>query len=192
MPKPSKFPILIDELKTLTISFLAKHKYFKRNQCKRGVVTWSRHGVETASINIFVNIDENHSYIELLYNYKNKTINKRYNLTSIPSNLGKGYVLFYECPDTLKRFKKLYLINGQFYTRPSLICAMYEKQTYSNGIRKLGKKFEIFFGLDKAYHVMNKKYFKKYYKGKPTKKYLKCLELIKESETINERELYLG
>jgi hypothetical protein len=148
------------------------------------------HGVETASINIFVQIDDEDSYIELLYNYKNKPINKRYNLTSIPSNLGKGYVLFYECPDTLKRFKKLYLINGQFYTRPSLIGAMYEKQTYSNGIRKLGKKFEIFFGLDKAYQVMNKKYFKKYYKGIPTKKYRRLLEKIELSYTVKEIELY--
>ena len=44
MPKPHTFPTLYDDLKTVSISFLAKHGYLKPNQLKSGSIHWGRNG----------------------------------------------------------------------------------------------------------------------------------------------------
>ena len=46
---------------------------------------------------------------------------------------------------------------------------------------ELQKLFYEVFGIDLAYDKINAKHFKRFYNGKPTKKYLKCLEQIKRS-----------
>jgi hypothetical protein len=62
---------------------------------------------------------------------------------------------------------------------------MYEKQTYSKYGRSLDQTFGAYFGTDKAYEKIYSKHFKKFYAGKPTKKYLKLLQQIKRAESVS-------
>ena len=182
MPKPASFPILYDDLKTVSISILGKHGYLKPNQWQTGTITWSKNGNKTGSISIRVDTYGESPYLLLDYTSDNIPINYRVQLVSIPSNLGKGIVWFFICPQTGKRCRKLYLLGGYFYHRSAYKGCMYEKQTYSHKNRKLGKQFERLFGTDEAYEQIYSKHFKKMYKGKPTKRYLR---LLKRAETEN-------
>src|SRR3990167_55726 len=108
MPKPHTFPTLYNELKTVSISFLAKHGYLKANHWQSGTISWRRHGNQTGSISIRVNTEPESPYLEFDYKCNEVPINYRVKLVSALSNLGKGVVWYFVCPHTGKRCRKLY------------------------------------------------------------------------------------
>lgn len=189
MPKPHTFPTLYDELKTVSISFLAKHGYLKPNQWKGGSINWSRNGNNTGSISIKVCTQPENSFIELDYNCNKSPINYRVQLISTPSNLGKGVVWYFVCPYTGKRCRKLYLADTYFYHRSAFRGCMYETQTQSKKYRQLDKTLGAYFKSDDLYSELYKKNFKKTYAGKPTKKYLRIMEQIQKAESIPYHEI---
>lgn len=184
MPKPLTFPTLYDDLKTVSISFLSKHGYLKPNQWKSGTITWSRNGNKTGSISIRVNTQLDSPYLELDYKYNEAPINYRVQLVSTRSNLGKGVVWYFVCPQTGKRCRKLHLADTYFYHRSAFRGCMYEKQTQSKKYRGLDKTLGAYFKCDNLYSELYKKHFRKQYAGKPTKKYLKLTRQIQRAESI--------
>lgn len=178
MPKPHTFPILLDDLKTVSISFLSKHGYLKPNQWQNGTVTWSRNGKKTGSISIRVNTQPENAYLELDYRTNEVPVKYKVQLVSAPSNLGKGVVWHLLCPDTGKPCRKLYLFQGRFVSRYAIPDAMYDKQTYSKQRREL----DLFFGHDNLNEELNKPFFKRFYDGKVTKRYRR---LLAKQERLN-------
>jgi hypothetical protein len=176
MPRISTLPTLFEECKTLTISFLSKNGYLKPNQCNRGVVTWSRDGQKTGSISIAVNTLVTIPFIVLDYNSNDEPRKYQINLVTFPSNLGKGVHWYFVCPNTNKRCRKLHLHGGYFLHRSAFKDCFYEKQTQNKYWRfldksPLGRESKC----DLIYEQIYKKHFKKTYRGKPTKKYLRLL-----------------
>lgn len=188
MPKYPTFPTLYDECKTVSISFLKAHGYLKPDQWKNGTITWSRgEGASkriTGSISIAINTREESHYLELDYKSNDKPIKYRVQLVSIPSNIGKGVVWYFICPNTGKRCRKLYLISGYFLHRRAFKGCFYEKQTHSHKNRRLYNSLEIVFGTEKIYEQIYSKHFKSHYAGKPTKRYLKLMKQIAAAETV--------
>ena len=189
MPKPHTFPTLFDEVKTVSISFLTKHNYLKPKQLKSGVVMWSSNGIKTASIAIRVNTQAESPYVELDYKCNQAPINYRVQLVSTTSNLGKGNVWYFVCPQTGKRCRKLYFADTYFYHRSAFKGCMYEKQTKSKKKRYFDKTLGLYFRADLLFEQLYKKHFKKLYAGKPTKKYLKLTQQIQKSESIPLHEI---
>lgn len=185
MPKPYTMPTLIDNLKTVSISFLSKHGYLKPNQRQSGTVNWSQNGSNTGSVSIIVNTQPENPYLELDYKCNDVPINYRVKLISAPSNLGKGVVWFFICPHTGKRCRKLYLVNTYFYHYTAYNGCMYEKQTQSKKSRDMIKIYGAYFDLEKQHEQLYQKHFKKYYAGKPTKKYLKIIQQIQRAENFS-------
>jgi len=115
-------------------------------------------------------------YLELDYKYNGNSINYQVPFVTVPSNLGKGDIWYFLCPATKKRCRKLYQISERFLHREAFQRCFYSKQVCSKYYRYLentiGKEFEA----DEAYEEMQKPFFKKYYNGKPTKRYLKLLK----------------
>jgi hypothetical protein len=166
MPNHHTFPDLYDECKTVDISFLNKHGYLKPDQWKTGSITWSRgeghYKRITGSISIEVNTtDTQNSYLELNYKTNDKPISYRVRLVSVPSNIGKGVVWFFICPNTGKRCRKLYMIDTYFLHRSAFQGAMYEKQTYSQNARQKIKIWSNEFDIDKIYEQIYSKHFKR-------------------------------
>jgi hypothetical protein len=189
MPKPHTTPTLYDDLKTVSISFLTKHRYLKPNQWQSGTVTWSRNGNKTGSISIRVSTQPESPYLELDYKCNEAPINYRVQLISVPSNLGKGVVWYFVCPHTGKRCRKLYLADTYFYHRSAFRGCMYEKQTQSKKYRGLDKTLGVYFRTDQLFEQLNKKHFKKQYAGKPTKKYLNLTQQLQRAESIPHHEI---
>lgn len=83
----------------------------------------------------------------------------------------------------------MYHVNGYFAHRDTFKDAYYEKQVLSSKKRADYKFFEAYFGLDRIYEELYSKHFKKFYAGKPTKRYLKLLERIKRGEQYSNLDL---
>jgi len=189
MPKPYTFPTLYNEVLQIHISKLKEWGYLAPGKIKRGTIDWSRNGNPTGSISISVNTQSEQRYIELDYKYRDEPRNYKVFLTSTPSNLSRGEIWYFLCPQTNKRCRKLYSIGGYFLHREAFKGCMYESQTQSKKYRQLDKTFGAYFKSDNLYSELYKKHFKKSYAGKPTKKYLRIMERIQKAESITYLEI---
>ena len=189
MPKPYTFPTLYNEALQLHISKLKGWGYLDPEHIKGDTINWSRNGNTVGSISIRVNTHEEQPYIELDYNYKNEPRKYKVKLVSVPSNLGKGRIWYFQCPQTMKLCRKLYSIGGYFLHREAFKGCMYESQTQSKRNRQLEKRLKPYFQADNLYSQLHKKHLKKTYAGKPTKKYLELSKKIEKAESIDFREI---
>ena len=189
MPKPHTFPTLYNEALQIHISKLKGWGYLNPEQIKSGTLNWSKNGNPTGSISIQVNTKSEQPYIELDYKYRDEPRNYKVRLVSKPSNLGKGLIWYFLCPQTNKRCRKLYSIGGYFLHREAFSGCMYETQTQSKKYRQLDKTFGAYFKIDNLYSELYKKNFKKTYAGKPTKRYLRIMEQIQKAENIPYHEI---
>lgn len=182
MPKPYTFPTLYNEALQISISKLKEWEYLNPEQIKSGTLNWSSNGNPTGSISIQVNIHSEQPYIELDYKYRDEPRNYKVSLVFMPSNLGKGLIWYFLCPQTNKRCRKLYSIGGYFLHREAFKNCMYESQTQSKKYRQLDKSVGAYLKADELYSQLYQKHFKKTYAGKPTKKYLRIIEQIQKAE----------
>lgn len=189
MPKPHTFPTLYNEALQIDISKLKGWGYLDPEQIKNGTLNWSRNGNPTGSISIQVNTHSEQPYIELDYKYRDEPRNYKVYLTSTPSNLNRGKIWYFRCPQTNKRCRKLYSIGGYFLHREAFNGCMYETQTQSKKYREIDKKFGAYFKIDNLYSQLYQKHFKKTYAGKPTKRYLRIMEQIQKAESISYHEI---
>lgn len=184
MPKLHTFPTLFDEVKSVSITNLRKWGYLKPNRWRSSTITWSRNGQVHSSIGIEVNTKAEEPYIVLKYNYGDKPVKYTIQLVSVPSNIGKGEVWYFLCPYIKKRCRVLYSVGELFLHREACKGYMYEKQTYSPNNRIKVRMWEKLFNSDKLYKELHSKHFRKTYAGKPTKRYLKLMQGIREAERV--------
>lgn len=189
MAKPHTFPTLYNEALQINISKLKGWGYLDLKQIKSGKLNWSRKGNPIGSISIQVNTQNEQPYIELDYKYKDEPRKYKAYLTKILSNLNRGEIWYFICPQTKKRCRKLYLIGGYFLHREAFNGCMYETQTESKKYRQMDKTFGAYFKSDNLYSELYKKHFKKSYAGKPTKKYLRIMDQIHKAESIPYQEI---
>ncbi|CDF80435.1 conserved hypothetical protein [Formosa agariphila KMM 3901] len=189
MPKLSTFPYIFDEEKCISISDLKKLKYFNKNNLVSGTINWTNRGVKTGSIGISVLMTNKTNVVSFDYKCNNNEYKYEVQLIAIPSNLGKGKVWYFLCPFTAKRCRKLHLIDERFMHRSALPSGMYSKQTHSKKWRQMEAVFGTYFDRDDIYDELYSKHFKRFYKGKPTKRYFKLLKKIKQAEKITPNDI---
>lgn len=194
MPKPHTFPTLFDEVLQLHISKIKEWGYLENGTKTINTVTWSHTSwgglkEEIGKISITVNMTVSMPYIELNYKYQDEPRKYKVSLVSLPSNLGKGKVWYFLCPNTQKRCRKLYLIGSYFLHREAFNGCMYESQTQTKKWREMERVYGCHFDSEKCYRELYSKHFKKFYRGKPTKRYLKLKRIIDASERIDYRDI---
>jgi|TARA_B110000908_G_C9998073_1_gene332867 hypothetical protein len=192
MPKISTLPTLYDEVLQLSISMLKEWKYLNIEYIKSGKITWKSNGKITDSILISVNTYGEQPYIRLNYKYKDEQRNYKVRLVSELSNLGKGFIWYFLCPQTNKRCRKLYSIGGYFFHRDAFSGCMYEIQTRSKYFRQINNTIGLHFKIDDLYRQIYQKHFKKTYASKPTKKYLKLINEIEKAERRSIKNPYIS
>src|SRR5262245_41225875 len=127
MAKFPTFPLLLDEVKRFSLADLKQRKLLDKGGIT--VITWTRGDTVSGSICVIVNIKCESPYIKLLYSFNEKPVDYRVPLIKVPSNLGKGFVWYFQCPVTKKRCRVLYSIGSYFLHREAAEGAMYECQT---------------------------------------------------------------
>lgn len=180
MGRYSSNPILYDDVMQLHIKKLKEWHYLEPNQSLKGAITWKRKKEYWGSISISIYSKNEHFFLELDYTCNKEPINYTIRIESITSNLGKGKVWYFICPKTFKRCRKLYLVDKYFLHREAFNNTMYQSQVNAKCVRPLKKYFDV---DDKCYlasKTLKTKYFKPYYNGKPTKRYLRSIKAIQE------------
>jgi len=187
MPKPHSLPTLFNEVKTLSIKKFREWGNLAPNKITNSTIEWTRNGVVNSSISIHIDTHNSKPFVEVSYTWQEQKIKYSFRLVSVESNLGKGSVWYFECPRTYKLCRKLYLVEGYFYHRSAFRGCMYESQTYSKRFRKYVPYLSAMYSDEHPY----KKHFKKFYKGQPTKRYLKCLEIERMANVYSEEFLMM-
>lgn len=171
------------------ISKLKEWGYLVPGRIMSGIITWSLDGKPIGSISIQANTICEQPYIELDYKYRGEQRNYKVYLTATPSNLNKGKIWYFVCPVTKRRCRKLYSQNGYFVHREAVTGYMYETQTRSKKARKLEKMVRVLFETDSLESEIYKKYFKKTYAGKLTKRYKRLMNKIQEAKNVPFQEV---
>lgn len=184
MAKISTHPTLFDSVLQMNITKLKEWGYLKPNHFGKYHLIWNRRGNEIGRISIVIKITDDNAYVKVDYLHNQKPITYKIELVSKPSNLGKGIMWFFRCPKTKKLCRKLYCIDGYFLHREAFKGCFYETQTQSKQLRETEKLFKIAFGDDKAYDELYSKHFKKYYNGRPTKRYKRIIKKINDAENF--------
>lgn len=186
MGKNPTFPKLYNEALQIRLSKLKEWEYFKEPEIKSGTLKWSRNGSNTGSISISMNTLIKPYYLEVKYTFNDEPRNYKIEMITVPSNLGRGVIWFFVCPQTGKRCRVLYSIGGYFYHRSAFKGCMYEVQTYSKKRRLFNRIMGSEFFHSK---IIYSRYFKRYYAGKPTKRYMKILKQTERNKRITTEDI---
>lgn len=179
MGRWATYPTTTDSLRRIEISFLKKHNYLNPDSTKSGQIIWTSRNGDKNTIGIIVTMLSDRGSARLYYTHnEDNKIDYTVQLVTRPSNLGKGVIWFFVCPKTGKLCRNLYLHSGYFLHR-SAFGLMYECQIENKRMRvcsKLGKYYR-----DDPYQEIFSKHFKRYYNGKPTKRYSRLNKLINQA-----------
>ncbi|HQN92825.1 MAG TPA: hypothetical protein PLQ09_01785 [Prolixibacteraceae bacterium] len=179
MAKLPTNPVLFDEVMKLTINDLKRLGYLTGRQ--QGNILWTRNGEERGSISIYVHIYNEQPHIILNYKFRDQPREYKIYFTTVKSNLGKGEILYFICPETGFRCRTLYLLNGYFLHRKACTHGMYSGQTQSKAWG-YAKYVDLLLKIDDLNELINKKHFKRKYYGKPTRRYLYLTRKINQIE----------
>ena len=188
MPYNSQYRPIIDDLLSISITFLKANDYLIDDNCKSGMVYWSTDNEVTSSISVCVDM----SICTMFLNYRveNNSISDSIKLLSVPSNLGKGLLWYFKCPTTKKRCRKLHLYNGHFVGRGAIDNALYKVQTKSKSWRSLYQYLNREEKCGELVDKLEKPYSKRFYNGKPTKKVHTFRKLARQLNDVDIDKLF--
>lgn len=189
MPKPTTYPLLIEQEKTLTTGYLSKCGYFKTKYKATGYTGWTSNRTKDLDISIISIMEKDKERVILNYiDFDNIKVKQTIYLTSKASNLGNGLIWFFICPFTGATCRNLIFVSNRFMHRSNLINAMYGTQSESKYWRKIFQLMPNIPTVNKILDEPKKPNYKKYYKGKLTKRYKKYLSTIQQwDNNRNER-----
>lgn len=184
MPKPNTNPVIFENLVRLRLSSIKKQGYLKAYQWISGHFWVKGLGL----VLLEVNLCSNAPYITFTDHRKDKPIQQKINLISVPSNLGKGVVWLMVCPVTGKYCRVLYYANDQLVHRSSL-AGFYKQQTQSKQSRALSQTVKILIDADFAQRELTSSQVLGSYANKPTKKYLQLQKQIARAKPYQNKSL---
>lgn len=181
------------ECKKLDIRWLLKVGYIVKNAIVKGQMSWTG-GSTSGFESKYTNIEK---WLRMSYIITDRRGNKTeldYTIQIIakPSNLGKGEIPYFVCPESGKLAKILFMAYGHHkYLHRDWYLERYNLRLYyrSQQASKDDYNNTMFFNLKKRIDVLekelNKKHRKRTYNGKPTKEYQK-LNTLKQQQLLHD------
>lgn len=170
MGRYSTGAIITEEVLRLELSGLIKDKLIQKGLINFASINWTN----GSSISITSCYKQKEKYVRLNYTNTDTSTGKKEHfdykiqLITIPSNLGKGEILYFKCPITGKRARVLYKCYGSsiWKSREAYKNRIYYSSQISS---KLYHPTNEYFKLEKKIDKLIKKRKKLHYKGKETK-----------------------
>ncbi|MBL7781588.1 MAG: hypothetical protein JNM22_10260 [Saprospiraceae bacterium] len=183
MAKAPTFPLIIDRCLTISIADLKRWGCLKSEYFRSGTVHWDRAGERVGSIgySFFFGVESGNADLSLNYTFNGYPVKYDIPIFSVPANIGKGVVWYFQCPTTGQRCKKLHLIDGRFVHRSAAPGAMYRAQTHSKKWRMMDRFFDAYEIGGAILEAAQRPYFKETYKGKQTRH---CMRLLRAAEKV--------
>ena len=155
----------------IELSYLIKKGFIKKDCLKSGTLSWTNGSNIRFQSNYYA---PEGNYLRLIYTNTDRNGEKtdhdyKIQLTTVPSNLGKGEVLYFICPVTHKRCRVLYCCYGSpiwksrfaYHNRIYYQSQVSSKRSYWN---------DMYWEFEKKIKNLESNRRKQYtYKGKPTK-----------------------
>lgn len=176
----------VEDVKKIEASFLRKHGYFKG--WRNGTITWtSGWSGDKSSVGVEVSTLDGEDYLRIHYTQtewrtgEKKDFDYKIPLTTTPCVYG-GQRYWFICPWYKngvycgRRVAKLYK-DGDYFACRHCYNLTYESRKLSGVAKSFGRIISIP-EVEKAREEVRRMY----YKGKPTKKYLRYLKLEEQSE----------
>jgi len=194
MPRTATYPDTVESCWVISLTQLKKEGFFKGHM--KGPIYWKRGGETMGSVNIEVRVKEPTRFMRVSYTATlpggaKKERNLIFSIDAVPSNLGKGHRYYFVCPYTEKRCMKLYMppIASYFAHREHWQNLYYDQQTKNKSFRALGMFLDLDIRIKEKEKSIGSPYMKRYYKGKPTPKYISYLRLREKRELYGMRAM---
>lgn len=174
----------VEDCHSISVQFLKKYGYLKKDCWSSGGIKWSCNGEETGQVSF--QVDTNENYIRFIYktrdryseeNWKDKDY--RVQLTTTLCHFG-GLRYWFVCNYCNKRVGTLHLFGGNEFACRDCLNLTYESR-YENR-RSHFSVFGRYFDYVKKFENLEANIKRKYYAGRPTKKYRKYLALLNQFE----------
>jgi hypothetical protein len=196
MARTPTFNTTFDSCTQLRMKTITQDRHLDK-EFNFAVYNWSMNGRVTASVSIIISRPEMGNTAKMTLEYYATNEKRKYSiqLVSLPSNLGKGRVWYFVCPVTFKRCRILYRIdsNGYFLHRLAYQGMVYESQTQSKYYRYLEQTLGRVFKSDRLAQQLYSKGFRKFYNGKPTKRYKRIMgQMLNNAEALEIERSILG
>jgi len=178
------------ESNRLDLRVMLRNRQIQKNRFIRSSIEWtngskisfeSKYTDEEVYFRVMYTITDYHTKEVYKYDYKIQ-------LTTIPSNLGKGEILYFVCPESGKRAKVLFMAYGHHkYIHRDWYLERYGVRLYYNSQIAEKNYYHLcrYHKLDREIEILENrlfaKYRKLYYKGEPTKDHKKLIALKDKS-----------
>ncbi len=166
----------------IELSYLLKKGFISNGCIKQGTLTWTN----GSYISFTSELSAEGQYIRLTYSSKSHTgeltsMDYTIQLTSVPSNLGRGKIWYFICPISGNRSRILYKAYGSthFKSRASYRNRIYYETQICN---KLYYHSERFHSIERELERLKPLVKKKCYQGKETRLNTRILLLEKQRE----------
>lgn len=185
--------ITVDEATKLDISYLLKYQYIQKGNKVIFNLSWTNGSIISCE-SVY---NTNDIYLRLSYSVTNKQTNEKKDfdykiyIAKLKSNLGKGEVLFFCCPESKRYCRKLFMCYGyqKFKHRLEYNNRIYYK---TQNISKVQLNDNRYFAIDKKINKFNNMRATLNYKGKETKRHIHTIKLLnKKAEIDNLRNIDL-
>lgn len=166
----------------IELSYLLKQGYIKKGYGYTGLMSWNN----GSNISVKTLYTDKEKYVQLTYSNKSNHFDYKIELITIPSNLGKGELLYFVCPVTYKPCRILYLAYNSeiFKSRSAYKNRIYYDQQIDS---KLNRHINRYFELEKRLEKHTTKIKKTHYKGNKTR----TLKKFERLQTSIEKEDFL-
>ncbi len=186
MGRPSTGALTTGEALRIELSYLLKNGYIQKWDHIISGLRWTN----GSSIQFESNLETSQPYIRLFYqntnNYNGEVTNHDYKieLTSIPSNLGRGKILYFICPVTGNRARILYKCYGSLIWKSR---KAYNKRIYysSQQCSKLSYHNTRYWTLEKELERCMERSKKNHYQGNETR-LRKRIKLLEEKKNYHD------
>ena len=161
----------------IDMRFMLRSKYIERNAETNGIMNWT--GGE--QINFQCRMSKREKYLRLMYSVtarqgKRTEYDYKIEIDEVQSNLGKGTILYFLCPESGKRSRILIsaygeprFINREHYEAKYGLRLYYGCQKTSKPDYHNTRYFDLKRKVDKLDSELNKKHRNTHYRGRPTK-----------------------
>lgn len=188
----------INGSRKLDLRWMLKNKYFIKNKKISGLLEWEDGGM--AEFESLVTNDE--CYLRLIYAIVDNNGNRFdydyvIELVSVTSNLGKGDVLYFLCPESFERARVLYMAYGVHkYIHRNCYLSNYGVRLYYDSQARSKEDYHntMYFNYRNKVKALEEsligvKHRKTHYRGKPIKEMVKLEKLRAKMKYHNSKRI---